>query len=100
MELVSIAIVGNFVLQSFWFWWSYGIHKRKHFTDTNTENNMTKQKINEQVVDLTEINRQQAEYILDLEMELAELTDKWKYLKEEIDEITKENQIRKEVNAD
>jgi len=63
---------------------------------------MTKQeqKINDQVVDLTEINRQQAEYILDLEMELSEITDKWKYLKEEINEITKENQIRKEVNAD
>ena len=62
---------------------------------------MTKQeqKINEQVVDLTEINRQQADYILDLELELSELTDKWKYLKEEIEDITKEKQIREEINA-
>jgi len=62
---------------------------------------MTKQeqKINDQVVDLTEINRQQADYILDLELELSELTDKWKYLKEEIEDITKEKQIREEINA-
>jgi len=57
------------------------------------------QKINEQVVDLTEINRQQADYIIELEMELADLTDKWKYLKEEMEDITKETQIREETNA-
>jgi len=55
--------------------------------------------INNQVVDLTEINRQQAEFIIELEMELAELTDKWKYVSEELDDIKLEKQIRKETNA-
>ena len=47
-------------------------------------------------VDLQEIVRQQAEYITDLEMELAELTDKWKYLKEEIYDL----QLQKEIEAE
>jgi hypothetical protein len=55
--------------------------------------------INNQVVDLTEINRQQAEFIIELEMELAELTDKWKYVSEELEDIKIEKQIRKETNA-
>ena len=55
--------------------------------------------INNQVVDLTEINRQQAEFIIELEMELAELTNKWKYVSEELDDIKLEKQIRKETNA-
>jgi len=47
-------------------------------------------------VDLQEIVRQQAEYITDLEMELAELTDKWQYLKEEIYDL----QLQKEIEAE
>ena len=39
----------------------------------------------EQLVDLTEITRQQAEYIIELQMELVELTDKWEFVKEELD---------------
>jgi len=55
--------------------------------------------INNQMVDLTEVNRQQAEFIIELEMELAELTDKWKYVSEELEDIKIEKQIRKETNA-
>ncbi len=27
------GVLGNFFLQAYWFYWSYGVHKRKHFTD-------------------------------------------------------------------
>jgi len=43
------------------------------------------EKIQDQVVDLTEIVRQQQEYITDLEMELVTWTDKWEFLKEELE---------------
>ena len=55
--------------------------------------------INNQVVDLTEINRQQAEYIIELEMELAEITHKWEYLNEEIEEAEMQDILQKEINA-
>ena len=55
--------------------------------------------IENQVVDLTEVNRQQAEYIITIEMELAEMTDKWEFLKEELQDIEFEKIQRKETNA-
>ena len=55
--------------------------------------------IENQVVDLTEINRQQAEYIIELEMELSEITDKWRYVKEELQDIQMEEILREETNA-
>ena len=32
---VLIFVAGNFFLQSFWWRWSYKIHHRKHFTDSD-----------------------------------------------------------------
>ena len=46
----------------------------------------TEQLIKDQLVDLTELYRQTQEYVIDLELELAEITNKWKYLKEEIED--------------
>ncbi len=33
ITVTMIASVGNLILQSTWFKWSYGIHKRKHKED-------------------------------------------------------------------
>ena len=55
--------------------------------------------INNQVVDLTEITRQQAEYIIELEMEIAEITDKWEFLNKELDEIKTREIMEKEIYA-
>ena len=55
--------------------------------------------IENQVIDLTEINRQQAEFIVGLEMELAEMTNKWEFLKEELQDIQMEKTLREETNA-
>ena len=33
ISITAIASVGNLILQTGWFLWSYNIHKRKHFTD-------------------------------------------------------------------
>ena len=33
--VIMIGVLGNFLLQSAWFIWSYQIHNRKHFTDDN-----------------------------------------------------------------
>ena len=55
--------------------------------------------IENQVIDLTEINRQQAEFIVELEMELAEMTNKWEFLKEELQDIQMEKTLREETNA-
>ena len=48
-----------------------------------------------QLVDLTEITRQQAEYIIDLELELTELTDKWQFLKEELNDMKTQKLLEK-----
>ena len=52
--------------------------------------------INDQVVDLTEIVRQQQEYITDLEMELVEFQDKWNFVKEELDQMKTQKILEEE----
>ena len=49
----------------------------------------------DQKIDLEEIVRQQEEYIIKLEMDLVDLTDKWKYLQEELVDIQIEKEFRK-----
>ena len=38
VTITAVASVGNLILQSSWFVWSYNIHKRKHFTDEGETN--------------------------------------------------------------
>ncbi len=38
----AIGVWGNLVLQSSWFIWSYSVHKRKHFTDSNEIDDITR----------------------------------------------------------
>jgi uncharacterized coiled-coil protein SlyX len=44
------------------------------------------------------IVKEQNEYIVELEMEIAELTDRWQYLKEELDEI-KSQRLEEELES-
>ena len=43
--------------------------------------------IQEQIVELTEITRQQAEHIIDLEERLLDYEDRWEFVKAELDEM-------------
>ena len=36
VTITAVASTCNVLLQTYWFTWSYGIHERKHFTDTNS----------------------------------------------------------------
>jgi len=49
--------------------------------------------------ELQEVIRQQEDHILNLEMELQDLTGKWEYLNKELQEMELQKEIQKEINA-